>query len=279
VGEEHAGAFVVGDQLGEFETVELGLIGGRPGHRDFEDLDFEGISSQNVIRQPLIRYWWYIDPRTRLALAMETPAVSLTGGTGVNLMPDLIARTIRRHGDGGHVQLAGVLRQIRGEATPGDVRMDWGWGLSASGVFPFQFRSLQDRIIFQANGGKGIARYINDLQSLGGSDAVFDTTLGELHSLPAIGWYVGYEHAWKEWKGAKTMNLRSTFLWSFVDVHNLDFQPSDAYNKTNRFAVNVVFSPADRVDVGLEVIQGSRENKDGEKGHATQVQLVTLIRF
>ena len=75
------------------------------------------------------------------------------------------------------------------------------------------------------------------------------------------------------------MNLRSTLLWSFVDVHNLDFQPPDAYNKTNRFAVNVVFSPAERVDVGLELIRGSRENKDGEKGEATQVQLVTLIRF
>jgi hypothetical protein len=129
------------------------------------------------------------------------------------------------------------------------------------------------------NAGKGIARYINDLSSLGGMDAVFDTTTGDLHALPALGWYVGYEHAWKEWAGAETMKLRSTLLWSFVDVDNFDFQPPNAYNKTNRFAVNLVFSPAERVDVGVEVIRGSRQNKDGEKGEATQVQLVTLIRF
>ena len=261
--------FIVGQTWSTFSDPEA----------DVEDLDFEGISSQNVIRQPLIRYWSYIDPRTRLAFAMETPAVSLTGGTGVNLMPDLIARTIRRHGNGGHVQLAGVLRQIRGESTPGDVRTDWGGGLSASGVFPFRFRDLQDRVIFQVNGGTGIARYINDLNSLGGQDAVFDTTLGELHALPALGWYVGYEHAWKEWRKTETMNLRSTLLWSFVTVDNTDFQPGNAYHKTNRYAVNLVFSPAERVDVGLELIRGSRMNKDRNKGEATQVQLVTMIRF
>ena len=76
-----------------------------------------------------------------------------------------------------------------------------------------------------------------------------------------------------------TMNLRSTLLWSFVTVDNFDFQPPNAYHKTNRFAVNLVFSPAKRVDVGLELLQGARTNKDGNKGEATQVQLVTLIRF
>jgi len=244
-----------------------------------EDLDFEGISSENITRQPLIRYWFRSDPRTRIAFAVETPSVSLTGGTGVNLMPDLIVRAVREHGTSGHLQISAVGRQIRGEATPGDVRMDWGWGLSASGVLPFKFKELQDRIIFQGNGGKGLARYINDLSSLGGQDAVFDTTTGELHSLPAVGWYIAYEHAWKEWKGMETMNLRSTFLWSFVDVSNFDFQASDSYNKTHRFAVNLVFSPAGRVDVGLEYINGSRENKDGQRGTANQIQAVTIIRF
>jgi hypothetical protein len=77
----------------------------------------------------------------------------------------------------------------------------------------------------------------------------------------------------------ETMNLRSTFLWSFVDVHNYDFQPPDAYNKTHRFAVNLVFSPANRVDVGVEFINGSRENKDNQRATANQIQLVTIIRF
>jgi len=246
---------------------------------EIEDLDFEGISSENLTRQPQIRYVWNAGSGTRIAFAMETPEVSITGGDGVNLMPDLVARVFKGFGETGHVQVAGLLRQLRGEATPGDVRSDLGWGLSASGVFPFHIHELEDRVIFQVNGGYGIARYINDLSSQVGMDAVFDTTSGDLESLPALGWYVAYEHSWKQWKRVEDMNLRSTFLWSFVDVGNFDFQPPDAYNKTHRFAVNLVFSPAKRVDVGIEYLNGSRENKNGERGTANQIQTVMLIRF
>ena len=245
---------------------------------DHHDLDFEGVSSENLIRQPQIRYWWNSDPKTRVAFAAETPSVSITGGEGVNLMPDLVGRAFRGD-EKSHVQIAGVLRQIRGEAKPGDVRWDWGWGLSGSGVLPFRFRELEDRIIFQVNGGAGTARYINDLQSLGGMDAVFDTTAGDLHSIPAFGVYVAYEHAWRQWKTADVMNLRSTLLWSFVAVDNFDFQPPDAYWRTHRLAANLIFSPAKRVDVGLEYIYGTRQNKDGQIGHANQIQLVALIPF
>src|SRR6185295_14936031 len=86
---------------------------------ELEDLDFEGISSENVIRQPLLRYWWRHENR-RLALAAETPSVSITGGQGVNLFPDVIARGFFEAKDGGHLQVAAVVRQIRGEATAGE---------------------------------------------------------------------------------------------------------------------------------------------------------------
>lgn len=293
IGSQEVRAFFEGDFAGANNSFRLrhayaqflGFIVGQTWSTfsdpatDVEDLDFEGISSENVIRQPLIRYWLNADSKTRAAVAIENPSASITGGEGVNLLPDIVGRVVRQGANGGHLQLATVIRQIRGEAIPGDVRADWGWGFSGSGVFPFQIRSLQDRLIFQANGGTGIARYINDLNSLGGQDAVFDSTTGDLKALPAFGWYIAYEHSWKEWKGAETMNLRSTFLWSFVDVLNFDFQPPDAYNKTHRFVVNLVFSPAKRVDVGLEFLNGSRTNKNGERASANQLQLVTLIRF
>ena len=293
IGAQEVRAFFEGDFAGANNTFRLrhayaqflGFIVGQTWSTfsdpatNLEDLDFEGVSSENIIRQPLIRYWWNTDPKTRAAIAIENPSVSITGGQGVNLLPDIVLRAVREGSNGGHVQAAAVIREIRGEATPGDVRSDWGWGLSASGVFPFKVGTLQDRVIFQANGGRGIARYINDLSSLGGQDAVFDTTTGDLKVLPAFGWYIAYEHAWKEWKGAETMNLRSTFLWSFVDLLPYDFQPPDTYSKTHRLAVNLVFSPAKRVDVGIEYIDGYRENKDGEHASANQVQLVTLIRF
>jgi hypothetical protein len=246
---------------------------------DHLDLDFEGVSSENVIRQPLIRYWWGTEGASRKAVALETPSVSITGGQGVNLMPDAVARAYYVLPRGGHIQVAGVFRQIRGQSVAGDVRSVWGGGGSVSGVVMVPIRQLSDRIVFQVNGGVGIARYINDLQSLGGQDAVFDTTTGDLKTLPALGWYASYEHVWKQWATAENMNLRSMAMWSYVNVQNLDFQPPDAYHRTNRFAVNLVISPNPRVDMGVEYIFGNRYNKDGQSGSANQFQLVGLFRF
>jgi hypothetical protein len=75
------------------------------------------------------------------------------------------------------------------------------------------------------------------------------------------------------------MKLRSSFIWSFVTVDNLSFQAPDAYHQTNRYSVNVVFSPIDRIDVGVEYIYGTRENKDGQTGSSDQVQLVGIFRY
>ena len=292
-GAEELRAYFEGDFTGEGNAFRLrhayaqyrGVIAGQTWSTfsdpnvDLEDLDFEGVSSENVIRQPQIRYWWSPKPNTRLAVAAETPAVSITGAQGVNLFPDVIARGFWGLARGGHLQVAGVARQIRGETGSGIVRSEWGAGASVSGVRQVRIKELTDRLMFQLNAGYGIARYINDLNSAGGQDAVFDTTTGELEPLPAVGWYVGYEHRWREWKAAETMNLRSTVLWSIVAVDNFDFQPPDAYWKTNRLAANVVFSPTSRADFGLEYIYGTRKNKDHQSADANQFQAVALFRF
>ena len=244
-----------------------------------EDLDFEGISSYNIIRQPQIRYWWSPEENVRTAFAVETPEVSITGGTGVNLFPDVVARTYFGHPNGQHLQFAAVLRQIRGQVPSGDVGSAWAGGGSISGVHAFHVLGLTDRVLYQVNGGVGIARYVNDLQSLGGQDAVVDTVAHRVRPLPVIGWFVAYEHSWKEWAAAEDLHLRSTVLWSFVDVDNVDIQPGDAYAKTQRFDANLLLSMASRVDIGIEYIYGSRWNKDAQHAHANQIQVVGLFRF
>src|SRR5262245_4402506 len=111
-----------------------------------EDLDFEGISSENVIRQPQLRYVWNSTANTRTAFAIETPSASVTGGAGVNLFPDVISRLYWGYTPEGHLQIAGVLRQIRAEAQAGDVRSDWAYGGTASGVIPNRAWHLKDQI-------------------------------------------------------------------------------------------------------------------------------------
>jgi hypothetical protein len=127
--------------------------------------------------------------------------------------------------------------------------------------------------------GSGIARYINDLNSLGGQDGVFNPANGDLVALHAYGWYLDYEHVWKEWQFTRQMNLRSSLIWGYVVVDNLSFQPPDAYYKTGRYIASIVFSPIPRIDMGLEYLYGTRENKDHSSGWADQIQFVSIFRF
>jgi flagellar motor protein MotB len=291
-------AFVEGDFFGAGNSFRLrhaygqfhGFLAGQTWSTfsdpaaSHEDLDFEGVSSENVVRQPQMRYTWTVHKDLTVAAALETPKVSVTGGTGSDLIPDMVGRVIWRFKGDGHLQGSAVVREIR--ATPdvpeGDPTAPFqngtGWGLSLSGVVPFKHWYLTDRFIFQLTGGRAIARYINDLSSLTGLDGVFDAT-GDLHLLPMWGWYLDYEHVWKEFKKAQAMNLRSSFLWSVVHVNNPDFMPDTAYKLTHRLGANVIFSPMRRMDVGLEYIWGTRENKNDATGTARQIQLVTIFRF
>jgi hypothetical protein len=248
---------------------------------DHQDIDFEGINGENVIRQPQFRYTWQVREDLEVAAAAETPEVSISGGKGVNLIPDLIGRAVWSFKKIGHLQGAVVARQIRGEsdAEPGSVKSVPAWGASVSGVLPFYYFDLTDRFIFQVNLGKGNARYINDLNSYGKQDAAFDPATGRFEAIPALGFYLDYEHQWKGWKAARDMKLRSSFIWSFVTVDNLEFQDTFAYRKTNRVSANLVFSPTNRIDVGAEYIYGTRETKNGDRGESDQIQFVGNFRF
>ena len=264
-----AGPFLVGQTWSTFSDPSTNVLG----------LDFEGVSGENVIRQPQIRYSRTIRANLRLAASAETPLVSITGGAGVNVIPDLVGRARKEFGEKRHLQAAVVLRQIRGEAVSPVVAKEsvLGIGGSLSGVaIPWFAKS--DRFVFQVNGGVGTARYINDLNSLGGQDAVFDST-GHLEALPVLGWYVDYEHQWANWESFGFTNLRSAFIWSYVVVNNATSQPGDAYARTNRFSGNLVLSPANRIDLGVEYIFGSRHNKDGRSGDSSQLQIVMLLVF
>jgi hypothetical protein len=62
---------------------------------DHEDLDFEGVNAENVIRQPQVRWTRSVGTSLRVSLAGELSQASITGGESVNQIPDLVARLRR----------------------------------------------------------------------------------------------------------------------------------------------------------------------------------------
>jgi len=250
-----------------------------------EELDFEGLNANINDRQPVLRYTKNLGPSRSFAVALEDPAAEITGGDGKGKFADIAAR-INSPREWGHLQAAVVLRNIAGAPTddPASVKSTFGWGLSFGGHNRFKKWSQQDNFTYQFNIGQGIGRYINDLDSVGGMDAVFDPE-GDLKVIPALGAYVAYQHYWKRdpttFFGSTGLlrDLRSTMVLGYTQVNNYDFQEDDAYRRTKRVTLNLIWSPITSIDLGFEFLWGERMNKNGERGNASQFQLVGTFFF
>jgi hypothetical protein len=242
-----------------------------------EELDFEGINGAVNVRQPQVRYFPEIGEDWNLIFSVEDPNPEITGGEATSQWPDLVASAQRTWFDRWHLRSALVLRQITAiwDLDPnGDTEKKvTGYGLSLSGKTATNFwnASGSDNLLFQFNVGEGIGRYINDLNTVGGGDAIFDPS-GKLETLPVIAGYIAYQHWWRD-------TARSNVNLSWVNVDNLSFELDGAYHSTFRGAVNYIWSPTARIDIGAEIIYGTRENKNKEKADAIQLQFSTKYRF
>ncbi len=239
-----------------------------------DDIDFEGLNGRINVRQAQLRFFPSIGDHLELAVAIEDPNPDVTGGAGLTKLPDLVVSLRRPLFNRWHVRSALVLRTIsaRPDDNPSVTDTRNGWGFSASGRVNLPQLGSADNLLFQLNYGDGIGRYINDLGSVRGQDAVFDPVTGKLETLTAFGAYASFQHWWSE-------KLRSTFVVGFTDVDNFDFQPDDAYHQTRRVTANLLFSPIPRVDIGAELLWGERTNKDGNTGDAVQMQFAARYIF
>ena len=263
--------FVVGQTWSTFSDPEADTIG----------IDFEGLNAISRFRQPLFR-WTPSGTAARYqwAFAVENPAPDLTGAEGLNYTPDFIARLKfqpdRKRGLAlytDHIQASLLVRQLRGEVPgqSGDALATVGIGGNISGVLVPRW-DADDRIKFAVNAGSGIGRYIADLSSLGGQDAVYDPVQVSLRALPVASGYFGYEHAWSR-------VFTTAVTYGVVNVSNLDIQLDDAFHRTQRTSINLMWNPVPFVDIVVEYLAGTRVNKNGQRASSSQIQSGWTLKF
>jgi DcaP outer membrane protein len=244
-----------------------------------EEVDFEGVNGRINVRQPQIRWFPSIGNHLNLELALEDPAPDITGGDGVSQIPDFIA-SIRTSAprllfsDAWQFKSALLLRNLkaRWDIDPNHTETTVGWAVNFSTRRPILKWDPRDNLALQVSYGGGYGRYVNDLGTVGGQDAVFDDSTGDMETLAVLSTFVSFQKWWRD-------GLRSTFIASYVDVDNPEFQPGDAYSHTNRISGNVIWSPVPRIDIGAELLWGKRTDKDGSSGDASQIQLSARYRF
>lgn len=280
-------AFVEGDFAGDGNTFRLRHAFGQRGNvlagqtwstfvdqsATPEEVDFEGLNGRINVRQPQVRIQPGIFSRYELVLSVESPNAEVTNGTGVSEVPDFVAAGRINWGNRMHMRIATVMRQIRvqDDADPNSILEEFGWGTSLSGRLDLPWLDDREALLFQLNFGKGYGRYVNDLNTVGNFDG-FITADGDLKLIDVLAGYVSLRHRWND-------RFRSNAIFGFVELNNPNEVPGDFYKRTYRASTNVFWSPTPRFDLGAELLWGMREDEDGQRGFASQLQIAAKYLF
>ena len=255
-------------------------------------IDYWGPSGMVFFRVPQVRWTPYRTDSDNFAMALEHASNDVDAGNirliegfeeanvrGTRVAPDFTARW--RHDEKwGHVQVAGMLRDIAYEyqPVPGP---DWtkksktGWGVNLSGHINVLEK---DKIMLQVVHGDGIATYMND----GGMDlapsAVFDpaspTPTLSAEAVPLTGIVAYYDHYWNS-------QFSSSIGYSQTEVTNTNFQSQtdNVFHKGQYASGNLLWYPAKNVMIGGELLWGKRTNNIGQTGDDVRFQFSVKYDF
>ncbi|MGE5169910.1 MAG: DcaP family trimeric outer membrane transporter [Rudaea sp.] len=258
-------------KLGKFLAGQTWTTFMNPGALP-ETLDFGGPAGQVFERQTQIRWtesFAGLQAPTQWSIALENPETVVQTSAGSlraddDHVPDFTGQvafdTAR-----GKFSVHGLLRQIRVDtAVPALTDQKWGGALALAGSVP---TIGKDDVRFTASVGNGIGRYANGFFP----DAVLDDR-GRLGLPTQWLFYTGYRHFW-------TDSLRSSLVVSMASENNPAGAPADTNKRTRSAHVNLIWSPVENTDLGMEYIRADRETEDGSSGHLDRVQLSAKYAF
>lgn len=302
-------AFIEGDFEGEGDTFRLrhaygqyrSVLAGKTSTAfsnpriSPEEVDFEGINGMILLRQSQLRFFPKLKTDLNMIVSLEDTTTDVQNGAGAaGSFPDTVFSLNRlplgRLGAWDY-EVAFILRNLESaggadgaqiEGEPSFKSGTTGWGVTTSGRLPLSRWGEDDFLSWQLTYGEGIGRYINDLGTVGGGDAVIDPE-GQLRALPVLAGFLSYSHTWdtnwsrllKKYPGI----WRSAFTFSWVDIKNFDFEEALAYNTTYRASANLLYFPTQNVRLGFEYMWGKRINKNDSEGTATQLQVSARYSF
>jgi hypothetical protein len=230
-----------------------------------ETLDYEIPAYSVFIRQGLVGWKKTFGPVDFLA-SVEEPSSDVEGADGLTSLPDLVAAG-RWEQKWGHLKLAALVRQLRASLNDGPVATENTAGLMFSGQVLIG-KKKKDNFSFQISTGDSIGRYIDDPPP----DAVYNTVTGDLDPLDKISGYLSYRHWWSD-------VLRTNVVYSALEVDNLAIQAGDDLESAQYSALNLIWSPYEKLDLGIEVLYGTREDLNGASGSATRLQMSGKYAF
>jgi DcaP outer membrane protein len=272
---------------------ELGQVGAGQSWSPFMDIDvfpnsieYWGPNGMVFFRNVQLRWTPWQNGDSNFMVALERPGASADQGQyagrielqdvrGRFPLPDLSAH-YRRAADWGHVQIAGIVRQIKwddlntdefdlsGDAT--------GWGINVSSNVKIAKKHVA-RLSFVY--GEGIQNYMNDAPVDIGIQNDFSNPRTPIvgKALPLLGIVAFLDLNWNE-------EWTSTVGYSMLDIDNSDAQSDSAFKRGQYALANLLYHPTPDVFLGPELQWGKRENfRDGFTSDDFRIQFSAKYNF
>jgi len=271
---------------------ELGQFGAGQTWSPFMDpdvfpnsIEYWGPNGMVFFRNVQFRWTPWSDGDSRFAVALERPGASgdagkfedrveLEGITADFDLPDLTAH-YRWADDWGHVQVAGILRQIEwndGLADQYDLSgSESGWGINLSSNYRIGPHVLRGSVVY----GEGIQNYMNDATADIGVVENFSNPTKPIYgeSIPMLGIVAFLDLNWSE-------TWTSTVGYSMLDNDLPNGQSPSAFETGQYALANLLYHPVPNVFYGIELQWGDRDNfTDGFSSDDFRVQFSAKYNF
>ena len=268
---------------------ELGQFGAGQYWSTFMDIDvfpnsieYWGPNGMVFYRNVQARWTPWSDGDSRLAISLERPGASGDGGkfadyvelegvSGDFELPDLAAH-VRYAQDWGHVQLAGILRNIKWVDTNDDgidlSGDELGWGLNLSTNYRIGPHVFRGSLVY----GEGIQNYMNDATiDIGVVEEAGRPIAGE--TIPMIGVVAFLDLNWSD-------QWTSTIGYSLLDTDPTNGQSASSFKKGQYALTNLLWHPVPNFFIGPELQWAKRDNfRDGFSSDDFRVQVSAKWNF
>ena len=249
-------------------------------------IEYWGPNGMVFFRNVQFRWTPWSHDDSNAMISLERPGASGDGGLYADRIqlqnirarfrwPDIAAH-IRAGRKWGHIQVAGIVRDIRwDDILPNDqFNLDGGtvgWGVNVSS----NIKIHKDTVRFSVVYGRGIENYMNDAPvDIGIVNNLSNPVRPILGTpLPVLGTVAFLDHKWSD-------KFTSSIGYSSVNIHNSEGQTPDAFRFGQYALVNLLYYPVKPVMMGGEFQWGARaNNSDGYHYNDYRIQFSFKYSF
>ena len=231
-------------------------------------LDFVGPVGTTLVRQAQVRY-----SPGQWDISLENPSSTLYDTNDLignpttlddNRYPDLIVR-YRVPLESASLSIAAMGRELAyRDGTNRESEFGYGVTIASKWMLGDTGNDIRAQLV----GGKGVGRYMG-LNAFRAGEIEADGNVELIDTWSAM---LAYRHLWSD-------QWRSSVAISAAGADNPDTVAGATPKAYRTGHINLIYSPAPRLDLGGEVIWGQRENENGERGEIGRVQLSAKLAF